>query len=110
MIYTHIPVSMFKENNMTALLSSSSSHLCIPSLLSINHCSKLRVYLYGFSLSISIIEKYFVLKIYYLFKLDLEKAEHQRSNCQHLLDHLGEGNGTPLQYFCLENPMDREAW
>ena len=22
----------------------------------------------------------------------------------------GEGNGTPLQYFCLENPMDREAW
>ena len=20
----------------------------------------------------------------------------------------GEGNGTPLQYFCLENPMDRE--
>ena len=23
---------------------------------------------------------------------------------------LGEGNGTPLQYFCLENPMDRGAW
>ena len=23
---------------------------------------------------------------------------------------LGEGNGTPLQYSCLENPMDREAW
>ena len=22
----------------------------------------------------------------------------------------GEGNGTPLQYFCLENPMDGEAW
>ena len=22
----------------------------------------------------------------------------------------GEGNGTPLQYFCLENPMDRGAW
>ena len=21
-----------------------------------------------------------------------------------------EGNGTPLQYSCLENPMDREAW
>ena len=21
-----------------------------------------------------------------------------------------EGNGSPLQYFCLENPMDREAW
>ena len=23
---------------------------------------------------------------------------------------LGEGNGTPLQYTCLENPMDRGAW
>ena len=22
----------------------------------------------------------------------------------------GEGNGYPLQYFCLENPMDRRAW
>ena len=21
-----------------------------------------------------------------------------------------EGNGTPLQYFCLENPMDGGAW
>jgi len=30
-----------------------------------------------------------------------------------LLDHmvvLVEGNGNPLQYSCLENPMDREAW
>ena len=25
-------------------------------------------------------------------------------------DLLGEGNGTPLQYSCLENPMDRGAW
>ena len=23
---------------------------------------------------------------------------------------LGEGNGSPLQYSCLENPMDRRAW
>ena len=22
----------------------------------------------------------------------------------------GEGNGNPLQYCCLENPLDREAW
>ena len=22
----------------------------------------------------------------------------------------GEGDDTPLQYSCLENPMDREAW
>ena len=24
--------------------------------------------------------------------------------------HNGEGNGTPLQYSCLENPMDGGAW
>ena len=23
---------------------------------------------------------------------------------------VGEGNDTPLQYSCLENPMDRGAW
>ena len=22
----------------------------------------------------------------------------------------GGGNGNPIQYSCLENPMDREAW
>ena len=27
-----------------------------------------------------------------------------------LWNFIGEGNGTPLQYFCLENPMDGEAW
>ena len=24
--------------------------------------------------------------------------------------YFGEGNGTPLQYSCLENPIDRGAW
>ena len=24
--------------------------------------------------------------------------------------YIGEGNGTPLQYSCLENPMDAGAW
>ena len=26
------------------------------------------------------------------------------------LCYIGEGNGTPLQYSCLENPMDGGAW
>ena len=26
------------------------------------------------------------------------------------MNYFGEGNGTPLQYSCLENPMDRGAW
>ena len=29
------------------------------------------------------------------------------SNVEHLF---GEGNGTPLQYYCPENPMDGGAW
>ena len=28
----------------------------------------------------------------------------------HAVTTLREGNGTPLQYSCLENPMDRGAW
>ena len=27
-----------------------------------------------------------------------------------IMSAFGEGNGTPLQYSCLENPMDGEAW
>ena len=27
-----------------------------------------------------------------------------------LASAFGEGNGTPLQYSCLENPMDGGAW
>ena len=31
-------------------------------------------------------------------------------NLSKLRETDGEGNGTPLQYFCLENPMDGGAW
>ena len=31
-------------------------------------------------------------------------------NCQVLCSLSGEGNGTPLQCSCLENPMDERAW
>ena len=30
--------------------------------------------------------------------------------CIMLKPSTGEGNGTPLQYFCMENPMDGGAW
>ena len=32
------------------------------------------------------------------------------SNLGHPRDYHGEGNGNPLQYSCLENPMNRGAW
>ena len=31
-------------------------------------------------------------------------------NYSHVCTKEGEGNGTPLQYCCLENPMDGGAW
>ena len=31
-------------------------------------------------------------------------------NCWKVAQTLREGNGTPLQYSCLENPMDGEVW
>ena len=34
----------------------------------------------------------------------------ENSCLMHCIDQNGEGNGTPLQYSCLENPMDGGAW
>ena len=38
-------------------------------------------------------------------------AEFPKVPCNFLwILRFGEGNGTPLQYSCLENPMDEGAW
>ena len=34
----------------------------------------------------------------------------ERCHFHFSLSCIGEGNGTPLQYSCLEDPMDRGAW
>ena len=36
--------------------------------------------------------------------------EMQETQVQSLGQFLGEGNDNLLQYYCLENPMDRGAW
>ena len=36
--------------------------------------------------------------------------EFQHNFCSSIDSNSGEGNGTPLQYSCLENPMDGGAW
>ena len=33
-----------------------------------------------------------------------------QNNCKLLTPMIGEGNGTPLQYSCLENPIDGGTW
>ena len=40
----------------------------------------------------------------------LQKVELASSETGYLAEAIGEGNGTPLQYSCLENPMDGGAW
>ena len=37
-------------------------------------------------------------------------CQSPRASCCFLYYCTGEGNGTPLQYSCLENPMDGGAW
>ena len=36
--------------------------------------------------------------------------ENQTKNWGYVIEYIGEGNGTPLQYSCLEKPMDGGAW
>ena len=38
-----------------------------------------------------------------MFKMIIDKLDEPNSM-------IGEGNGTPLQYSCLENPMDGGTW
>ena len=45
-----------------------------------------------------------------MYKLDLERAEEPEVKLPTSAGSYGEGNGTPLQYSCLENPMDGGAW
>ena len=42
--------------------------------------------------------------------MTLKKAEFKKKNLRVSIQSLGEGHGNPLQYSCLENPMDGGAW
>ena len=46
----------------------------------------------------------------YFHTKSIEILNRQIRNCHLALLQSGEGNGTPLQYSCLENPMDGGAW
>ena len=54
------------------------------------------------------IAKWFRDFIYIHIYMELDTTE--RLHFHFSLSCIGEGNGTPLQYSCLENPMDRGAW
>ena len=45
-----------------------------------------------------------------MLKLKLQEFGHLMRKVDSPMVVNREGNGTPLQYSCLENPMDRGAW
>ena len=46
----------------------------------------------------------------WLSKLLSQHLREAQDFLGHNQPHLGEGSATPLQYSCLENPMDGGAW
>ena len=55
-------------------------------------------------------EKEFRIMIVKMIKNLENKVEKMQELINKHLEELGEGNGTPLQYSCLENPTDGGAW
>ena len=49
------------------------------------------------------------IRIYCLY-LYIFKNQYNKNNLNNHRDISGEGNGNPLQYSCLEDPMDGGAW
>ena len=46
-----------------------------------------------------------------LLSMGSHRVGHDRNNLAAAAQYFhGDGDGTPLQYSCLENPMDRGAW
>ena len=43
-------------------------------------------------------------------KVAVSSTNSENSKMTPTRGYYGEGDGTPLQYSCLENPMDRGAW
>ena len=55
--------------------------------------------------------KIFLYGYFFLCEIRKDIEVHNRRQIKRLcLCNIGEGNGTPLQYSCLENPMDGGAW
>ena len=42
--------------------------------------------------------------------MEMKHSESKWKVSQNLVHFIGEGHGNPLQYSCLENPVDRRAW
>ena len=124
--------SAFGCNVLKISMRSISSHVsfktCVPLLifsfedLSIVSSGVLKFPIIAVLLSISPFTSVSVFLMYcYVFLLDWASLVAQRLKCLPAVwetwvqslgqeDPPGEGNGNPLQYSCLENPMDGGSW
>ena len=67
----------------------------------------------SFSLCVTILFMHFppfCYQILILSPLIFKSSLHSRNTSPTVCGICGEGDGTPLQYSCLENPMDGGAW
>ena len=68
------------------------------------------LYFYTILLYIALLSNYHLNFLHSSNKKIIFNCLWRQSYCLKIMTNLGEGNGTPLQYSCLENPMDRGAW
>ena len=47
---------------------------------------------------------------FHFLRINTTYISVMKQNLDRILPENGEGNGSPLQYSCLEHPMDGEAW
>ena len=70
--------------------------------------------LLSFPLKLMKLSKYLKIKVVFGLPRWLSSKESENTGDEGLIPgsgwSLGGGNGNPLQYSCLEDPMDREAW
>ena len=96
--------------------TTSSHMLCV--FFGLAHLYQINIHSFLLIISILLVEYttvfltiYLLVDIWIVSNLELFPIKLLRDLCTNIcLLIFGEGNGTPLQYSCLENPMDGGAW
>ena len=89
------------------MMAPNSQYLWMWPYLEVNHCQYNQVWKRSYRVS-----RMGPNPVICVFTREREGEAHgcDAQDCQWLTEASGEGNGTPLQYSCLENPMDGGAW
>ena len=94
---------IFSSKSFTVLVFMFRSLICFKKFL-----CEVRIQLYSFAYRYPISPTLFVKGI--VLSPLMPFWYPSCNSFDHMYEDFGEGNGTPLQYSCLENPMDGGAW